>query len=62
MQVVEEGQVLAEFRAALRRRYKQQQLMLQQYPSHYSHLQEHHQQQQRSVHPSGFSRQLNLFV
>jgi hypothetical protein len=39
-QVVEEVQVLTDFRSALKRRTRKQQLMQQQYPSHYGHLQE----------------------
>jgi hypothetical protein len=40
LQVVEEVQVLTDFRSALKRRYRKQQLMQQQYPTHYGHLQE----------------------
>ena len=38
LQVVEEDTVLTEFKAALRRRYRQQQLLIKQYPSHYQPL------------------------
>jgi histone deacetylase complex subunit SAP30 len=37
-QVVEESAVLSDFRAALRRRYKQQQLLVRQYPGHFQPL------------------------
>jgi hypothetical protein len=40
LQVVEEVQVLTDFRSALKRRYRKQQLMQQQYSTHYGHLQE----------------------
>jgi hypothetical protein len=40
LQVVEEVQVLTDFRSALKRRFRKQQLMQQQYPTHYGHLQE----------------------
>eukprot|EP00879_Flechtneria_rotunda_P007493 GHRR01007861.1.p1 GENE.GHRR01007861.1~~GHRR01007861.1.p1 ORF type:complete len:205 (+),score=85.37 GHRR01007861.1:354-968(+) len=47
-QVVEESQVLPDFIAALRRRYKQQQVMMQQYPSHFGHLQQLQLQQSQA--------------
>ncbi|KAF6260008.1 hypothetical protein COO60DRAFT_939212 [Scenedesmus sp. NREL 46B-D3] len=39
-QAVEEVQVLRDFRSALQRRHRKQQLMQQQYPTHFAHLHE----------------------
>jgi hypothetical protein len=61
LQVLDEQQVLVDFVTAVKRRYKLQQQMIKQHPSHYSHLRHplDRQQQQLAAHPPLFSNSLH---